>query len=241
MLNKRGQITIFIIVAILIIGAVALFFTLRGNLQISKPSNPEVAPIKNFVDECIDGVGEEVIYNVGQSGGYYFPPEKSTETGITYYLINNKSYMPSKEKVESEISFFVSNKLFFCTRNFVDFPEYEISQGKIRTETEILENEVVLNVEYPLSIKKGESVSKIKDFEIEIPIRTGLVYDSVSGFIAENNEQGICLSCLSNISETHDLFVDMFDYDNETIIFIFKDENSIINEKPFEWVFANKY
>ncbi|MDP2672954.1 MAG: hypothetical protein Q8O84_04030 [Nanoarchaeota archaeon] len=240
MKNKRGQITIFIIVAILIIGAVALFFTFRGNIQ-KEVYTPEVAPIKNFVGECIEDTAEEVIYNVGQGGGHYFPPEKSTETGIAYYLIGNRSYMPSKENIEKEISFFISEKLFFCTRNFVDFSEYEISQGEIRTKTKILENEVLLNVDYPLMIKKGESVLRIKNFEIEIPVRAGLIYDSVFGFISQGAEQGICLTCLSNISETNDLYDDMFDYDNETTIFIFKDENSQLNEKPFEWVFANKY
>lgn len=240
MQNKRAQVTIFIILAILIIGAVALFFTLRGTLQ-KEVYTPEVASVKNFVDECLYGVGGEVIYTVGQGGGHYFPPEKSTETGITYYILNGINYMPSKEQVEKEISDFVSNKLFFCTRNFVDFPEYNITQGEIQTSSEIHENEVVLNVEYPLTISKGESKSRIKDFEVEIPVRLGVVYNSVNGFISEDTEQGICLSCLLNISETSDLYVDMFDYGEETVIFIFKDENSIINEKSFEWVFANRY
>ena len=240
MLSKKGQVTIFIIIAILIIGAVILFFTFKGTLR-KEVVTTETAPIKNFVDECLEETAEEVIYKVGQGGGYYFPPKESTETGIAYYLINNKSYIPSKEKVESEISFFVSEKLFFCTRNFVDFPEYEIEQGEIQTITEIGENEVKLNVNYPLTIKKGESVSRIKSFETEIPVWLGAIYGSVSVFILEETEQGICLSCLSNISETSNLYVNMFDYDNETTIFIFKDENSIINEKPFEWVFANKY
>jgi hypothetical protein len=33
----------------------------------------------------------------------------------------------------------------------------------------------------------------------------------------------------------------MMDYDEETVIFIFRDENSIINNKTYEFVFANKY
>lgn len=240
MKNKKAQVTIFIIIAIIIVGAVALFFTLRGTLQ-KEVYTPEVASVKNFVDECIENTAEDVIYTIGQGGGYYFPPTFSTDSGITYYLINNKSYMPSKKQIEEEISYFISNKLFFCVRNFVDFPEFEIEQGEIKTSSKIYENSVVLNLNYPITIRKGESVSRIKDFEVEIPVRLGIVYDSVSGFIAEDIEDGICLSCLLNISETHDLYVDMFDYDEETVIFIFKDENSIINDVAFEWVFANEY
>ena len=52
MLLKRGQLTIFIIVAILIIAFVVLFFVFRGGIQREKPASPEVVPIKNFVEEC---------------------------------------------------------------------------------------------------------------------------------------------------------------------------------------------
>jgi len=240
-MKSRGQVTIFIIIAIIIVGAVALFFALREGIKEREAYTPEVAPIANFVEECIENTAEDVIYTIGQGGGYYFPPAFSTDSGIAYYLINNKSYMPSKKQIEEEISYFISSKLFFCTRNFVDFPEFEITQREIQTSSKIHENRVILNVKYPLTIKKGESRLRIKDFEVEIPVRLGLVYSSVSGFIAEGIEDGICLSCLLNISETHDLYVDMFDYDNETVIFIFKDENLKLNDVAFEFVFANKY
>ena len=210
-MEKRAQVTIFIIIAVLVIGAVALFFTLRGDLQREEVYSPEVAPIVNFVEECIYDTGEEVIYTIGQGGGYYFPPEKSTETGIAYYLLDGQNYMPSKLDVEREISFFVSEKLFFCTRNFVDFSDYEIEQGEIRINSKIQANKVVLDVDYPLTISRGESVSVIKDFEVEIPVRLNVVYDSVKEFVNEDSEEGICLSCLLNISETNDLYVDMFE------------------------------
>ena len=44
--EKRGQVTIFIIIAILIIGAVALFFVFNGTLRKFETINPEVAPIQ---------------------------------------------------------------------------------------------------------------------------------------------------------------------------------------------------
>jgi len=240
-MKKKGQVTIFIIIAIILIASISLYFIFRDSLSSDEGLSPDVENVYLFVEECLENVGEDVIYTIGQGGGYYFPPALSTDSGIAYYSSNGENYMPSKEQIEDEISYFTSSKLFFCVRNFVDFPEFEITQREIKTKTEIKDEEVILDVKYPISITKGKSTTIIEDFEVEIPVRLGVVYDSVLGFIDEGVEDGICLSCLLDISETNDLFVDMFDYDEETVIFIFKDENLKLNDADFEFIFANQY
>ena len=243
MLNKRGQLTIFIVIVIFIIGVTFVFFALRSQTGKKEVITPEIEPIKRFVETCIEEAGKEIIYLVGQGGGYVFPPEFSTASGIPYYYSNGKNYMPSKKQVEDEISAFVSLKTFFCAKNFIDFPEFEIEQGELKTETKILDDKVILNINYPLSIKKGESTSVVKEFNnIEIPVRLGIVYDSVGAVMKEQlSHESVCLSCLWDISIENGLIVNFFDYDEETKIFVVKDERSQINKMPFEFVFANKY
>lgn len=240
-MGRKGQITIFIIIAIFIVGAVLIFFTLRTGL-IKTALSPEVESIHNFVQECIEQEGIEIIYTIGESGGYFFSPELSTDSGVAYYYSDGKNYMPSKEQVEKEISFYLSEVLFFCTRNFIDFSDLEIEQEEIKTKTEIGDEKVILSVNYPITITKGGSASVIEDFKVEIPVRLGIVYDSVAEIMQEQlTHESICLSCLLDISIENDLYVDMLDYDDETTLFIFRDENSKINNKTFVWVFANKY
>ena len=138
MLNiKKGQLTIFIVIAIVIIGLVIGFFIISKQQEKKGVFVPDVESVKQFVESCIEEAGNEIIYNVGQRGGYLFPPEFSTASGIPYYYSNGKSYMPSKEQVEQEISTFVNLKVFFCTKNFINFPEFEIEQGEPKTETKI--------------------------------------------------------------------------------------------------------
>ena len=75
--------------------------------------------------------------------------------------------------------------------NFADFPDYEIEQGNFEAKTEILDNEVFLDVNYPLTIKKGEGVSRLKNFQTEVPIRFGSVYNVISNFIIQDlNSEG---------------------------------------------------
>ena len=241
MINKRGQVTIFIIIAILIIASVFIFFMFKGQIKQSLYS-PEVESVYLFVDNCIDEVGSEVIYKIGENGGHYFPPNFTTESGVPYYYSKGKSYMPSKEEIEKEISFFVGEKLFFCTKNFIDFPNLEITQKEIKTKIIIKKDKIDLDINYPISITRGESTSIIEDFGNEIPVRLGIVYDSIEKIIKEQlNHESICLSCILDVSLENDLYVDMMDYDEKSVIFIFRDENSIINNKTYEFVFANKY
>jgi len=240
---KRGQVTIFIIIAIILVASIAGFFLFRQQLGLEDLLTPEDDSIYLFVESCIEEIGKDAIYHITQNGGYFLPTEFSTSEGIPYYYSNGKNYMPSKEDIEKEISYYINQMLFFCTKNFVDFSNFNITQGEIKTETEIKDEEVVLNVEYPISVSDGKSTTLFEDFKnIEIPVRLGIVYNAIKEIIQEQlNYDSICLSCILDVSLKYDLYVDMFDYDEETVIFIIRDETLKINEEDFEFMFANKY
>jgi len=236
---KKGQITIFIIIGIIIFCLIFFFFIIKNSSLKSK--NGDVDGINGFVENCIRTTGAEVVYEVGKHGGYYFPPNISTDSGIAYHYFNDKSYVPSKQGIEKEISFYTARKLFFCTRNFVDFPDYNVTQGEIDIKTTIEDDGVVFSVNYPLSIKKGENVWLIKTFNnILVPVRLGVLYNSAVDFEKKSFE-GACLSCLLKLSLENDFYIDMIDYDKSSIVFIFRDEKSRMNNEDFRYIFANKY
>ncbi|MDP2672261.1 MAG: hypothetical protein Q8O84_00415 [Nanoarchaeota archaeon] len=245
MKKRKAQLTIFIIIAILIISVVVLFFLFKDNLKIGKPTNPETAEIQNFVQECLDDSLEKVVFRVGENGGYYFPPKLSTPVlEIPYYIKNNKNLMPSKENIENEISKYVSRELIICLGDFALFAnEYEITKSKMNPPEVIIEPErVLIELNYPLTIIKGDSKSKLEDFSSEISVRLGIVYDAVAEFVAEDlKEEGMCVSCLSDVSEKYQILIDGH-YSEETsdIIFIAIDEEEYFekSEEVFKYVFA---
>ncbi len=241
-IHKKGQITIFIIVAIIIIAAISLYFIFRETLE-EDIITPETEGIYQFVRTCIENVGEDAVFYIGQNGGYFLYSEFSTDTGIPYYYVDGENHMPSKSRIEREISHYVNEMLFFCTRNFGGFPDFNITQREIKTKTQIGESKVLLNIEYPLRITKGDSTSVLRNFEnIEVPVRLGVVYSATREMIEDQlGREGICLSCMLDIVIESDLYVDMIDYDEETVVFIVKDKNSKIDDVAFEFIFANKY
>ena len=243
--RKKAQLTIFIIIAIFIVAVVALFFVLRGNLNLpGKPASPETAEIQNFVQGCLDDSLEKVVFRIGENGGYYSLSKSSTPLlEVPYYIKNNQNLMPSKEKIQGEISKGIAKELTFCLEDPAFFPEYEITKGKMASPEIIIEPErVLVEVNYPLTIKKEESRSKIEDFNSEVPIRLGIIYDAVSEFIDEDlKEEGICLDCFLIAFTPSNLKSNVFWEIDGTAIFIVRDFESIIDEKEFVFNFANEY
>ncbi|MFC1733401.1 hypothetical protein ACFL6I_24135 [candidate division KSB1 bacterium] len=87
---KRGQITLFIIIGVVILSALGLFLYLRGQVAEEEEFVPaDIAPIKVFVDKCLEETAKDAILVVSLQGGYYLAPENSLNflgLKIPYYL-----------------------------------------------------------------------------------------------------------------------------------------------------------
>jgi hypothetical protein len=240
-MNKRAQVTIFIIIAVLIIASAALVFVFKDKIGIGIfSSNSD--PVYLFVQNCVQETGEDAVQFITQNGGYLFPPTLSTPDGIPYYLHNKKDYMPTKERIGEEISDYIKNSISYCTDGFTNFPDLNITEGEIKANAKIEDEKIILDVTYPLIVKKGESTKKLENFNnINIKARIGIVYNSIQNIIQEQvGKESICLSCISEIVDREGLTLDMTNTE-EAIIFTITDKYSKIKDVPIEWTFANGY
>ena len=142
--EEKAQVTIFIIIAIVIIALIAVFLLAKENLlDFGKEKiAPEVKPIYSFVEECVKSTGENAVYYIGQTGGYFTAPNESTDFGIAYYYDKGNNYMPSKEKIEQELGSYVDFMLFFCVKGFEDFSDFQVKQEDSKTKAKISEGKV---------------------------------------------------------------------------------------------------
>jgi hypothetical protein len=196
MVVKRGQVTIFIIIALVIVVAISLYVILRDSVGgIVVP--PEVEPVYSYYLSCInDGafVGSQIL---GQQGGYIESPDFSPGssympfssqlnflgTGVPYwyYISGNgvvREQVPSREKMQSQLNDFVENSVADC-----DFSLFE-EQGFIITfedpivSSAIGENAIDVSVRHDLSISRGNvSWSGIEHTQ-RVESHLGLFYDS---------------------------------------------------------------
>ncbi len=241
---RKSQVSVFIIIAIVLVAIIGIYFAFRTNvLNIGNNIAPEVAPVYSYVDNCVKQTGQDAIYYIGQTGGYFLVPNESSENHIAYYLYNNKNLIPDKERIEKELADYMNEMLFFCTDNFIGFSDFQIKQGDIKTTAKIDNGNVVFDVDYPLSISKSNTNYNINKFETKISARLDVVYGTAFKIMDEQmkNKQDICLNCIQELADNNNLYVDMYDYKENVVVFVITDPQSKINEKDFEFQFANFY
>ena len=241
--SKKAQVTIFIILAvvILVIAGILLFLN-KDNLTKEKIS-PDVQPIHSFAQSCIDNIAEDAVFYISERGGFYQPPENTFDEVIPYYLFEEQNHMPSKEKIQQDISTYIDEVISDCINNFTEFPDFEIQQQEIKTTTEIKKDKVVFNINYPLSISKQEQTYNFEKFETIVPIRLGLIYDSIYQIMQNQMKDlnGFDPHYIYEISVENELNIKMNGFIDESVIFVTVDKKSKIDDRDFMFNFANKY
>lgn len=246
-MDKKGQVTIFIIIGIIIVFGVVLFFILSGDSSRREGEtqvDAEVEPIYNYVGECLDESVEEGIFYVAERGGYESIPENiiSEIFEVPYYIKEGEITMISKKELESQLSQSIKQNLEDCV-DLSEFSDYEIKSKTPSPEVSIEEERVNVNLYYPIDIRKGENTYKIEDFEETKNIRLGLIYEAISEYIEEQSEinEGFCVSCFYDISQEYDFTVDSFDTSEGSKIFIISDFNSKLNDEELIYSFAGSF
>lgn len=242
--NKKSQITIFVIMAIVIVISLMIYFSVKSGI-FKTMVDPEIKPVYSFVDNCLSKTSEDAVYHIGQYGGYFIPPNDSTESKIPYYFDKGKNLLLSKAQIEKELSKYMDSMMFFCVKNFADFPDFQIKQGEIKTGTKILPEKVVFNLDFPLTISKGENSFFIKDFSVEISSRLDNIYEVASGIILEQmkDEKNICINCVGDLAFENKILVraNEYPFDKETIIFSITDNEIGLKGEEYVYYFANRY
>ncbi|MBT4334817.1 hypothetical protein HOD61_03320 [archaeon] len=227
-MQKRGQVTIFIILGIVILSSVGFVYLVKNEYfksefekQRDKAIVPEqLAPVSMFLDSCIESLTKDGANLVGINGGYYNGlPEDilprsvvnpfsnslevvgGLEVPFWYYVSANNLQMnqvPSLENIESEIGDYLSE-------NFYEYCIVELSR--------------FVEQGYGIDIELGGEVDvNIEDTHIEV------IYDHVIQ---------VSLNNVTSVLETHfaDVDVNLGNLYNSAIAIIEKENDEYFLEE----------
>ena len=175
---KKGQITVFIILAILIVAIGTSFFVFKD--KIFKSSIPqEFQPVYNSYVSCIEDKLNTGIKLLESQGGYIYLPDFSPGSeympfssqlnfqGVNvpywYYISGNnirKEQVPSISEMELQIEDFLEAKLSACDLREYSAGDFEIYEGSPNAKVSIKDSQVVLDLNQDLTIVKGRTVKK---------------------------------------------------------------------------------
>tara|TARA_Y100000034_G_scaffold2733_1_gene3309 strand:- start:1235 stop:2305 length:1071 start_codon:yes stop_codon:yes gene_type:complete len=238
---KKGQITIFIILALFFVIAIVIIILFNSNINEEIP--PMATPIKSYIDSCLELTSDKAVKYIIFQGGYYNPMDSKEYLSlkVPYYFRLGQETIPNKKQFEEEISKYIEKELPKCL-NFTGFEKegYKISSKSPKIQTD-LEEVVEIHLDYLVSIKKEDNVVEFKDFEYVEYFNFNRLYDILNSFVQEHqkNPDFAPIGFLSLLAHENDFKFDMVYLSDDEIIysFIFED----IYKEPLVFNFISKY
>jgi len=176
MKNKKAQVAIFIIIAILLVAAIVIVSLLWKPPE----TRPDVSDPQLYLKECMKDNVEEAVSIVSKQGGYINPELTLTYKGenITYLCYNQGFYKPCInqrplliEYEEEGITKYIKGNINDCFSSLkagLEDKGYDISMGEMKIETELQSKRAIVTAERKFTMTKDGATKSFNEFETKV-------------------------------------------------------------------------
>ena len=196
-IQTRGQVTVFIIIAVLIVASALAYFILRGSIgTVSVPAS--IQPAYTSFLSCLEEqmlVGINILESQGgyievpafEAGSQHMPFSSQLNflgnpIPYWYYVSGNglqKEQIPTKQDMEKQLGAFLATKADDCNFDSYEAQGFEISFSDVSAaDVSINGDNVELSLDMNLGIVNGNDSASIKNHKVVTDSRLGLLYDS---------------------------------------------------------------
>jgi len=249
-MEKRGQVTLFIILGIFILVAAGTAFYYKGEflkdrlLSVTKaavfPENVQL--LKDELSSCYLVTAQEGLVLLGRQGGYIFPPEGSLETGanVISYAYDKKARVPSLQAMAGELQEYMDLMLPLCP-NFDAYSNLNVEEGAPRTSVSITEDKVKFMTRYAVSMMSGNDTFRISEpYTATMDVKLSKLQDATEKIAMKVAQKPDTID--PEYLLTLGLPVDIIPYDRDTAVYLLQDPQSKlpIGGEPFIYMFATR-
>jgi hypothetical protein len=220
--DKRGQLTLFIIIAIALV-ILIIYFYYNSNIINTEKYHPKVEILNKNVLDCYEKSFEEALIVVGLQGGYFEVPEPKEvmissylSIEVPYYYQKKDLYTPSLEKIENEIKKVSELAVMYCNEEYKKDQEYDSIEFNIeKIIVNIYEKNVKFTPKITMNVIYEEKATKI-DFSKKPILIDSDIYNmhKIALFISERyvtNNEWTEFSEIVDFSNRLDLYIDIKD------------------------------
>ncbi len=240
--QKKGQVTIFIIVSIILISAIILFFLFRGITTTETTGRPDENP-EAFLESCMENNVKEAIEVISIHGGYLnnelYKSFKFEDEGfslnISYLCYNQNNYLPCinqkptfADDLKTEIKKYISEDVENCfnemTNNF-NQKGYKTTTDYNGFKVEIIPKRVIIQTDSNMVLTSSGETTKEENFKITIASRFYEITTLAQEIV--NQEARFCYSEIRGISILYPEFsIDKFRTGDSSIIYTIEHKDS---------------
>lgn len=197
-IQNKAQVTIFVIVALVIVGVISLFFVFKDNLLgNSIPQN--LAPVYDRYSECINQEATNGISLLQSQGGRINIGELTSASDFSpfsthlnflgfkipyWYGITQNNLIveniPSVNDMEDELAQFIESRVNDC--DFSDFYSrgFSIQKSEVKADVTIEDNSIIVSVESPLSVSLDEDTSVKTNHDVNLDSKLGSLHKAAN-------------------------------------------------------------
>jgi len=195
MMGSKGQVTVFVIIAILVVAAIGIFFTFKDEL-IKTPIPASIEPVYMQFLDCVEEnvlVGVNVIESQAgyislpefEKGSGYYPFSSQLDFAGSavpywYYVSENgfeKEQIPSLSNIEDELEEFIEDQIHDCDFNAYYDQGFIIIKKLPKVDANIKDNEIKVKIDMDMKISKADESALIKSHNIDVDSYLGKLYD----------------------------------------------------------------
>ncbi len=195
---KRGQVSTFIIIGIVILSIFGLVFYYR-DLFVEKVLGPEgtrrmlsnqLEFVKVHVEDCIEKYAGPELVLIGKQGGSLTFNNPVNYYGQDIELLCTRgqgvkcvNHMFLLDKIEENLNNDLKNKILICINPALVNDRFNVEKGQFSITTKVEDDFVRINVSYPLKLSRKDIFVEVKDFSTKINYPLGKISYAVNDIL----------------------------------------------------------
>lgn len=243
---KKAQITLYVVVAILIVLIGATSYLIYTNIKAKRISQEEILYTKDHLKNCVENaLSNYGLLLIAKQGGYYILPNESInflEEKTAFYLKENKSLVPTKRSVELQIVKWIKDNTKQCY-NIATYKILKIMPAE-KVDVYLRNNRTEIALE-GIVIKKEKDVASLNvDFVINIDITKYInISENIVNEFAGTNPY-VCIECVDFIGVKNNVNISIvsvtkYVYKVPHVWFLINADEKL-NNKSFVWRFVTE-
>lgn len=253
--RKRGQVTIFILIGIILLFSVSATFyfnyeIIKDKLNIGKEKPRDFTAtadaVKSAVEKCLKETAEEGLFYIGLQGGYYETNphfEQLSDMQTPYYFYLGNESIPTKDTIQDELSKYIQEKLQGCI-DLAPFENqgYSFETGEASATANIKEKQVNIDAEFPITIQRETVTSTIRSFNQEVSLDFYRMYAIVEELAKEQKKSpnSVPLIFLSDLAYRNGFKYATTDMGENSVLFTLFFNNTV-KDDYYTYAFMAQY
>src|SRR3989344_4851484 len=214
-MEKRGQVTLYIIIGVLILiaGSVVVYLnsnTISSKLGFGEDISAQMDSAQILLDECTKNtLKDAVLISANQGGRIYTkittPAYYEKFTSSLQYYPNGNVYMPywfyetsgipykgvpTLSQTETDIAIYLEKNIYTCLQNFTSLKQgISVKYSGLKFKATIYDSEVGAIIKTPLQVIYKDESRKIPLHEVKIPTKYKQLYDTAIKIMDKENQE----------------------------------------------------